>query len=101
MIPTDFRIEPADYQADLKDLREVRETVFILEQKVPEEEEWDDLDPRSHHVIARDDNGRPIGTGRLTPELARVVPHKNILTQSVGFHGPVDKRQPRERELRQ
>jgi protein phosphatase len=27
---------------------------------------------------------------RLTPELARVVPHKNILTQSVGFHGPVD-----------
>lgn len=68
MIPTDFRIEPADYATDLADLRAVRETVFILEQKVPEEEEWDELDPRCHHVLARDEAGRPIGTGRLTPE---------------------------------
>ena len=68
MIPSDFRIEPADYATDLADLRAVRETVFILEQKVPEEEEWDDLDPRCHHVLARDEAGRPIGTGRLTPE---------------------------------
>lgn len=68
MIPTDFRIEPADYATDLADLRKVRETVFILEQKVPEQEEWDDLDPRSHHVLARDAGGKPIGTGRLTPE---------------------------------
>lgn len=68
MIPTDFRIEPADYATDLADLRAVRETVFILEQKVPEDEEWDDLDARSHHVLARDEAGHPIGTGRLTPE---------------------------------
>ena len=68
MIPTDFRIEPADYATDLPDLRKVRETVFILEQKVPEEEEWDALDPQSHHVLARDADGQPIGTGRLTPE---------------------------------
>lgn len=86
MIPTDFRIEPADYQADLKDLREVRETVFILEQKVPEEEEWDELDPRSHHVIARDDNGRPIGTGRLTPEhkIGRMAVLKEWRQRGVG-----------------
>ena len=25
-----------------------------------------------------------------TPELARLLPHKHILTQSVGFHGPVE-----------
>jgi protein phosphatase len=31
-----------------------------------------------------------IDAGRLTPELARIVPHKNILTQSVGYHGPVE-----------
>ena len=68
MIPTDFRIEPADYATDLPDLRKVRETVFILEQNVPEEEEWDALDPQSHHVLARDADGQPIGTGRLTPE---------------------------------
>lgn len=68
MIPTDFRIDPADYQADFQDLRSVRETVFVLEQNVPIEEEWDELDPRCHHVIARDAQGQPIGTGRLTPE---------------------------------
>jgi PPM family protein phosphatase len=31
-----------------------------------------------------------IDAGRLTPELARLLPHKHILTQSVGFHGPVE-----------
>ncbi|KAA2286125.1 GNAT family N-acetyltransferase [Arenimonas fontis] len=68
MINADFRVEPADYRTDFQDLRRVRETVFVLEQKVPEEEEWDELDPRCHHVIARDADNRPIGTGRLTPE---------------------------------
>lgn len=68
MIESDFRVEPADYQADFQQLRQVRETVFVLEQKVPIEEEWDELDPRCHHVIARDRHNQPIGTGRLTPE---------------------------------
>ena len=63
-----FRVEPADYQADFKDLRAIREPVFVVEQQVPLEEEWDELDPVCHHVIARDDAHRPIGTGRLTPE---------------------------------
>jgi predicted GNAT family N-acyltransferase len=67
MIP-DFRVEPADYQVDFKDLRAVREPVFVVEQMVPIEEEWDALDPLCHHVIARDAHHQPIGTGRLTPE---------------------------------
>lgn len=64
----DFRVEPADYHADLDDLRAVREPVFVVEQNVPLELEWDELDPVCHHVIARDAQHRPIGTGRLTPE---------------------------------
>jgi predicted GNAT family N-acyltransferase len=64
----DFRVEPADYQVDFKDLRAVREPVFVVEQMVPIEEEWDALDPLCHHVIARDGEHKPIGTGRLTPE---------------------------------
>jgi protein phosphatase len=40
---------------------------------------------RDHTVVQQE-----IDAGRLTPELARLVPHKNILTQSVGFHGPVE-----------
>jgi predicted GNAT family N-acyltransferase len=63
-----FRVEPADYTVDFKDLRAVREPVFVQEQNVPLELEWDEMDPQCRHVIARDDAHRPIGTGRLTPE---------------------------------
>ena len=40
---------------------------------------------RDHTVVQQE-----IDAGRLSPELARIVPHKNILTQSVGYHGPVE-----------
>lgn len=40
---------------------------------------------RDHTVVQQE-----IDAGRLTPKLARIVPHKNILTQSVGYHGPVE-----------
>lgn len=65
---TEFTIEIADYRSDLDALRAVREPVFVIEQQVPLELEWDELDPASRHVLARDRSGRPIGTGRLTPE---------------------------------
>jgi len=63
-----FSVEPIDYETGLPQLRSVRETVFVQEQSVPLEEEWDALDPLCLHVIARDAQGLPIGTGRLTPE---------------------------------
>lgn len=68
MDATTFRVEPIDYAAGLAELRAVREKVFVQEQRVPIEEEWDALDPLCLHVIARDVAGVPIGTGRLTPE---------------------------------
>lgn len=40
---------------------------------------------RDHTVVQQE-----IDAGRLSPELARILPHRNILTQSVGFHGPVE-----------
>lgn len=63
-----FRVEAIDYATGVDDLRAVREPVFVHEQQVPIELEWDALDPLCVHVIARDDAGMPIGTGRLTPE---------------------------------
>jgi predicted GNAT family N-acyltransferase len=68
MIEDRFRIEPADWNVDQADLKFVRTEVFILGQNIPEAEEWDELDARSIHVIARDNENRPIGTGRLTPD---------------------------------
>jgi predicted GNAT family N-acyltransferase len=63
-----FRVEPADWATDREALRAVRDPVFIDEQKVPIEEEIDAQDTLSKHVIARDMNDAPIGTGRLSPE---------------------------------
>ena len=68
MIREDFRVEPADWATDYDALRAVRDPVFLDEQNVPPEDEIDALDPRSRHVIARDGDNRPIGTGRLSPE---------------------------------
>ncbi len=63
-----FQVETIDYATGIDALRAVREPVFVQEQQVPLELEWDALDPLCAHVIARDAEGRPIGTGRLTPE---------------------------------
>lgn len=63
-----FTVENVEYGTALADLRAVREAVFVQEQGVPVELELDELDPQCHHVLARDADGRAIGTGRLTPE---------------------------------
>ncbi len=63
-----FTVSIAEWADDLPDLREIREQVFIIEQNVPAIAEWDDIDAQSLHVIARDDEGQPIGTGRLNPQ---------------------------------
>jgi predicted GNAT family N-acyltransferase len=68
MIIPDYRIEPADFHADSDDLHAVRNAVFVIEQNIPAEIEWDELDRHSVHLIARDGQHNPIGTGRLTPE---------------------------------
>ncbi|MCF8177236.1 MAG: GNAT family N-acetyltransferase [Sulfuritalea sp.] len=48
--------------------RRVRDDVFVKEQNVPVELEHDENDAVSHHVLARDAGGNPVGTGRLLPD---------------------------------
>ncbi len=69
MIAGDFSLEPADWSntRDRDACRRVREEVFVVEQKVPIEDEGDALDAVSAHVLARDLAGTPIATGRLVP----------------------------------
>ena len=47
------------------ELSAVRRAVFIEEQDVPEELEWDGEDETAIHVLASDEQGNPIGCGRL------------------------------------
>lgn len=48
-------------------LRRVREIVFIDEQGVPREEEWDGLDEGARHFVAIEESGAVVGTARLLP----------------------------------
>lgn len=59
-----MRVRDADFTADFASIRHVRSTVFIDEQRVPSELEFDDRDGRCRHVLALDGNA-PVGTGRL------------------------------------
>ena len=70
MIRADFQVELASWQVDEADLRAEREAVFLVEQAIPPEEEWDALDLPSRHVLVRAADGQPIGTGRLVPPAA-------------------------------
>ncbi|MFC0679252.1 GNAT family N-acetyltransferase [Lysobacter korlensis] len=67
MSPT-FDVALVPFEAARSELHAVRETVFIREQGVPASIERDALDPLCVHVLARSQDGTPIGTGRLTPE---------------------------------
>jgi predicted GNAT family N-acyltransferase len=67
-IPQAIQVETVDYATGAALVHQVRDVVFVQEQQVPRELERDALDPLSHHVLARDAAGVPIGTARLTPE---------------------------------
>jgi predicted GNAT family N-acyltransferase len=60
-------VRPVDWSADRETLQAIRAEVFIREQSVPADMEWDEFDPQSRHVVAMAD-GVPIGTGRLLPD---------------------------------
>lgn len=49
-------------------LKSVRHTVFVEEQRVPEDLEWDGRDPECIHALATDLAGGPIGAARLLPD---------------------------------
>lgn len=60
-----FNIREAQWGTEGNVLSNIRRLVFIVEQKVPEEEEWDGLDAQSWHWLATDQDDAPIGTARL------------------------------------
>ncbi len=63
-----YRIRVAVWDDDKEALQLIREQVFVEEQNVPQELEWDGLDEKCLHLLAEDSQGNPIGTGRLLPD---------------------------------
>ena len=67
-MPAQFTVRIMAWHEALPLARPVRERVFIDEQKVPRELEWDEWDDPSEHAVACDAAGNPIGTARLLPD---------------------------------
>jgi predicted GNAT family N-acyltransferase len=68
LMPAPFTIRVTIWAEALPLARPVRERVFIDEQRVPQELEWDEWDEASEHAVALDVQGNPIGTARLLPD---------------------------------
>lgn len=67
-MPPPFTIRITTWREALPHARPVRERVFIDEQAVPLELEWDEWDEVSDHAVALDASGEAIGTARLLPD---------------------------------
>ena len=61
------RIHEVSWENHQSELRAVRNAVFIEEQNVPRELEWDGMDETSIHFMAETTAGDVIGTARLMP----------------------------------
>lgn len=60
-----YRVDIVNWADAQASLRTVRTAVFIEEQKVPVELEWDGEDDHATHALARDAQGQAIGAARL------------------------------------
>ncbi|WP_211451221.1 GNAT family N-acetyltransferase [Collimonas antrihumi] len=63
-----FHLTVDNWTAQKADARAVRFDVFVIEQKIPVELEWDDMDEHCIHAVAYNEAGQAIGTGRLLPD---------------------------------
>ena len=63
---SDFLIRSGTWQELAVDAKAIREAVFIQEQNITPEDEWDDLDAVSVHFVMYAQN-QPIATARLLP----------------------------------
>ncbi|MCW8899242.1 MAG: GNAT family N-acetyltransferase [Gammaproteobacteria bacterium] len=57
-------IKTVNFANSFTDIEHIRTSVFIKEQHVPVELEWDEFDNDSAHILAYYDN-KPVGTARL------------------------------------
>jgi predicted GNAT family N-acyltransferase len=55
------------------DARALRTAVFVDEQRIPKELEWDDADQQALHAVAYNRLGQAVATGRLLPAEAGVA----------------------------
>ena len=87
----EIEIQVVDFKNHFTDIEKIRTDVFINEQNVPIELEWDEFDDDSTHVLAYYNN-KPVGTARLLNDgrIGRMAVladyrHRNIGTKILKF----------------
>jgi len=63
-----FSVVLCDWDSARVQSRRIRDRVFVREQGVPLELEWDEHDPHCDHALALAADGSALGTGRLLPD---------------------------------
>lgn len=83
---TVIRVEQVQHADAHVAIHDVRQRVFVQEQGIAAELERDALDPVCAHVLALDDSGQPVGTGRLAPDgrIGRMAVLAGLRGQGVG-----------------
>lgn len=81
----ELSIRLADWHRDYSSIHRIRESVFVAEQAVPPEQEWDSEDETAVHFLA-EQGDFAIGTARLLPDgyLGRLSVLKDWRGQKVG-----------------
>jgi YbgC/YbaW family acyl-CoA thioester hydrolase len=69
--------------------RPIRAEVFIDEQQIPAEMEWDDADSHAVHAVAFNQLGRALGTGRMLEHVPGVAKIGRMAVAASSRHGGV------------
>jgi len=81
----EYTLKLTRWDKDQTSLSKIRRKVFIEEQQVPEELEWDDDDKACVHVLVSDNN-TPIATGRIKMDghIGRMAVLKDYRDKGIG-----------------
>ena len=82
---SEFTVVVGDWHSLQQHAQHIRELVFILEQDIAPEDEWDDQDPISTHFVVYDAD-QPIATARLlsNDHVGRVAVLKAYRSKGIG-----------------
>jgi predicted GNAT family N-acyltransferase len=81
-----YSITLGNWDQQKRHAREIRFEVFVSEQNVPVELEWDEMDGVSLHALAFGETGDVLGTGRLLPDghIGRMAVRKQARGMGIG-----------------
>jgi predicted GNAT family N-acyltransferase len=81
-----WRIVIGDWESVRDDAQRLRTEVFVIEQGVPIELEWDESDEVSIHAVVYGEDNQPIATGRLLPDghIGRMAVQKALRETGIG-----------------